>query len=171
MARKHEKFSLTYGLKTAPESYKFHLNGKMINLDYSTRSKLGYMCACGKIKEAEIELKRLLRKEEKRSALCGRCVAFHVIGGNRYVHSQDFLYNPNNRSEALAMYKKWKHYIQERDNKLPEPVRITKGYVTPYGMTKCKDVTEEFTVDLSRKRIIKVVRNPKYAMFPHLLRA
>ncbi len=171
MARKHEKFSLTYGWKTAPESYKFYLNGKIINLDFNKRNQLGYMCVCGKLKDAEDELKRLLRKEEKSSALCGRCVAFYQLGGDRYVHQQDFLYNPNNRSEALAMYKKWKHYIQERDNKLPEPVRITKGYVTPYGMTKGEDVTEEFTVDLSQKCIIKVVRNPKYAMFPNLLRS
>lgn len=70
MARRHEKFSYTYGWRTAPESYQFYLNGKLINLGCNTRNKLGYMCACGDIKKAEKELKRLLRKEEKRSSIC-----------------------------------------------------------------------------------------------------
>lgn len=171
MARKHEKFSFTHGWKTAPESYKFYLNGNIINLEYNIRNKLGYMCACGDIKKAEDELKRLLRKEEKRSGICGKCVAFYVLDGKKYVYSQAFLYNPYNRDEALSMYKQWKQYIKENDNKIATSVRITSGFVTPYGVTKGEDKTEEYTIDLSRGCLITITRNPKNVMFPILLKS
>lgn len=171
MARKHERFSYTHGWKTAPESYKFYLNGELINLDYDTRSKLGYMCACGNFKEAEKELKRLLRKEEKRSGICGKCVAFYVLNEQKYVYSESFLYNPYNRDEAMLMYKEWKHYIQACNNKIASPVRTTSAFVTPYGVEKAEDRTEEYTVDLSRGFIITVTQNPKNVMFPVLLKS
>lgn len=171
MARKHERFSYTHGWKTAPESYKFYLNGEIINLDYDIRIKLGYMCACGKFKEAEKELKRLLRKEEKRSGICGKCVAFYVLNGRKYFYSESFLYNPYNRDEAILMYKEWKHYIQAHGNKIAEPVRTTSAFLTPYGVEKAEDRTEEYTVDLSRGSVITVTRNPKDVMFPVLLKS
>lgn len=171
MARKHEKFSFTYGWKTAPESYKFYLNGKIINLDFNTCNRLGYMCCCGKVKEAENELKRFLRKEEKRSAICGKCIAFYELDGNKYFYSRDCVYKSGNLAEALRMYKEWKRYIQERDNKIAAPVRITTGFITPYGVMKGEDITEEYIVDLSRKRIITIIRNPRNVMFPFLLKS
>lgn len=171
MARKYERFSYTHGWKTAPESYKFYLNGELINLDYNTRNKLGYMCACGDIKKAEKELKRLLRKEEKRSGICGKCVAFYVLNEQKYIYSESFLYNPYNRDEAMLMYKQWKQYIKENDNKISSSVRITSGFVTPYGVTKVEDKAEEYTIDLSRGCLITIIRNPKNVMFPVLLKS
>lgn len=171
MARKHEKFSFTHGWRTAPESYKFYLNGEPINLDDNTRNKLGYMCACGEFKKAEAELKRLLRKEEKRSEICGKCVAFYVLNGKKYVYSQFFLYAPYNRDEAISMYKQWKQYIKENDNKIATSVRTTSGFVTPYGATKCEDMTEEYTIDLSRGCLITIIRNTNNVMFPFLLKS
>ena len=171
MARRHEKFSYTYGWRTAPESYQFYLNGKLINLGCNTRNKLGYMCACGDIKKAEKELKRLLRKEEKRSSICGKCIAFYVLNGQKYVYSQAFLYNPHNRNEALLTYKQMKHYIEEHDNKISSSVRTTSGFVTPYGAAKCDEVTEEYDIDLSRGCVITVTQNPKNVMFPVLLKS
>lgn len=171
MARKHEKFSFTHGWQTAPESYQFYLNGELINLDCNTRNKLGYMCACGDIKKAEAELKRLLRKEEKRSGICGKCVAFYVLNEKKYVYSQNFLYNPYNRDEALLMYKGLKHYIEGNGNKIASSVRTTSGFVTPFGVTKGEDMTEEYDIDLSRRFLITITRNPKDVMFPILLKS
>ncbi len=171
MARKHENFSFTHGWRTAPESYKFYLNGKPINLGDNIRNKLGYMCCCGDIEGAEDELKRLLRKEEKHSDICGKCVAFYVLNEKKYVYSQLFLYTPYNRDEVISMHKQWKQYIKENDNKIATSVRITSGIVTPYGAKIREDMTEEYTIDLSRGCLITILRNPQYAMFPFLLKS
>ena len=65
MARKHDKFSYSYGWRTAPEQWSFYWNGKLIQLDSDTRSQVALLMLSGKETEAEAILKRLLRKQEK----------------------------------------------------------------------------------------------------------
>lgn len=68
MSRKHENFS--YYRRGNGEwydalQYTFYLNNKKISLDYNMQNSLAYLCIQGKEKEAEDELKRILRKQEK----------------------------------------------------------------------------------------------------------
>ena len=40
MARRHENFNYDYGWRTAPEQWRFYLNGKYIPLDTQKQSDL-----------------------------------------------------------------------------------------------------------------------------------
>ena len=87
MARKHEKFSWG-GYKYAPETVQFSLNGKPLNLPEKTRNHIAYLAVCGKTNEARDELKRILRKDEKKPQIIGKCICFFKENSNDFYYTQ-----------------------------------------------------------------------------------
>lgn len=170
MARKHEEkaFSYNYGWRTAPEQWSFFYKGNRIWLDNETNSRLANMCISGKVKEAEDELKRLLRKQEKASYVAGKCICFFKKDSMEYYYTRDLMYNPNDKKHALYCYKEWKHYIENRGNTL-ETMQVTSGFVNPMGFSEGKDETPQHLIDLSRCKTVMVIKNPKNLLFPMLM--
>ena len=134
MARKHENFRWG-GYKYAPESVGFSLNGKRLNLPEEVRSRIAYLAVCGKNKEVEDELKRILRKDEKQ-----------------------LRYNPNDIQDALRCYKEWKRYIKDKNCILETGYELSEGEFNPFGENKAEHRTVTSVVDLTRCRSISVVR-------------
>lgn len=163
MARKHEKFAYDYGFRTAPEQWRFYLNEKYIPLDTQKQSDLGYMCMCGKIKEAEDELKRLLRAEEKKPRIVGKCICFFKKDSNEFYYTQQLRYNPNDIQDALRCYKEWKRYIKSKECILETGYKVTEGNFNPFGDNKTETKTVTSVVDLTRCRSISVVRENIFA--------
>lgn len=165
MSRKHENFTYNYGWRTAPEQWNFYLNGKRIRLDHETRNKLACMCLLGKAKEAEDELKRLLRKEEKQKH---DFVTFGFYGKN----SKDFYFTKQLKAhrtdqvEKLRIYKEWKRYIVDDCNERLQPFKVTTGHITPYGNAKATEEDTSVLIDTDKRGIvIKFVENSKNKMF------
>ena len=162
MARKHENFTYNYGWRTAPEQWRFYLNGKYIPLDNNTRSKLACMCLSGKVKEAEDELKRILRKEKKQPRILGKCICFFKKDSNEFYYTQQLRYDPNNIKDALRCYKEWKKYIQEKGCILETGYELSEGEFNPFGENKAEHRIVTSVVDLKRCRTINVVRETMF---------
>lgn len=162
MARKHENFTYNYGWKTAPEQWRFYLNKKEIHLDYNTRTNLANMCLTGRIKDAEDELKRMLRKEEKNPLIVGKCICFFKKDSDEFYYTQQLLYNPQNIHEALKAYKEWKRYIKEKDCVLETEYTITEGEFSPFRKNNTKTRIIENKVDLTKFKTINIVRKPLF---------
>ena len=157
MARKHENFRWC-GYKYAPESVEFFLNGNRINLPKTDRSRIGYLVICGKNKEVEDELKRILRREEKKSRVVGKCICFFKKDSDEFYYTQQLRYNPNDIKDALRCYKEWKRYIMDKNCILETGYELTEGEFNPFGENKAKTKVITSVVDLSRCRSIDVVR-------------
>ena len=157
MARKHEKFSWG-GYKYAPETVQFSLNGKPLNLPEKTRNHIAYLAVCGKTNEARDELKRILRKDEKKPQIIGKCICFFKENSNDFYYTQQLRYNPNNIQDALRCYKEWKHYIQSKDCILEVGYEVTEGEFNPFGDNKAKRRAVVSRVDLNRCRTINIIR-------------
>ena len=162
MARKHENFRWG-GYKYAPESVGFSLNGKRLNLPEEVRSRIAYLAVCGKSKEVEDELKRILRKDEKKPRIVGKCICFFKKDSNELYYTQQLRYNPNDIQDALRCYKEWKRYIKEKDCILETGYELTEGEFNPFGTNTKTTKTVTSVVDLSRCRSIKVVRESIFA--------
>lgn len=162
MARKHENFSYFYGCRTAPEQWCFYYNGNYIPLNNETRNRLVMLCILGKRKEAEDELKRLLRKEEKE---IHNYVTYGFYGknSNNFYFSRQFKAHDNNINEKLSVYREFKKYIEERDGYL-QPFIITTGYVTPKGNEILK-VNKGVLIDLERKIHIRFTEDTEKRLF------
>lgn len=163
MTRKHENFNYDYGFRTAPEQWRFYLNGKYIPLEHSTKNRLACMCLSGKIKESEDELKRILRAEEKKSRIVGKCICFFKKDSNEFYYTQQLMYNPNDIQDALRCYKAWKQYIKSKECILETGYEITEGDFNPFGDNKTETKTVTSIVDLTRCRSISVVRENIFA--------
>lgn len=83
------------GYKYAPETIGFSLNGKHLNLPEETRSNLAYLAICGRNKEVIEELKRIVRAEEKKPIIKGKCICFFAENSDKYFYTQQLLYNPD----------------------------------------------------------------------------
>ena len=112
--RKHENFHWG-GYKYAPESVGFSINGKHINFPEEERSRLAYLVVCGENEKLLIELKRVLRAEEKKPRVVGKCICFFKKDSNEFYYTQQLRYNPDNLYDALRCYKEWKRYIQSKN--------------------------------------------------------
>lgn len=156
--RKHEKFSYDYGWRTAPEQWRFYLNGKYIPLDSNTNNRLACMCLSGNVREAEDELKRILRAEEKKPRIIGKCICFFKKGSDEFYYTQQLRYNPDDLQDALRCYKEWKKYIQSKNCVLETGYVVTEGEFSPYGKSEIKKSVVTSVVDLTRCRSISVVR-------------
>ncbi len=143
MARKHENFTYNYGWRTAPEQWSFYLNGKRIRLDHENRNKLACMCLLGKVKEAEDELKRLLRKEEKQQH---DFVTFGFYGKNskEFYFTEQLQAHRTDQAEKLRIYKEWKRYIIEDCNGRLQPFTVTTGLLHHTEIQKQKKRTQVF---------------------------
>lgn len=153
MSRKHENFTYSYNYKTAPEQWCFYYNGNYIPLDSEYRNRLVILCLSGKRKEAEDELKRLLRKEEKE---IHNYVTYGFYGknSNNFYFSKQLKAHDNNINEKLFVYREFKKYIEERNGYL-QPFIVTTGYVTPNGNEKIK-MDKGVLIDLERKICIRI---------------
>ena len=158
MARKHENFNYDYGWRTAPEQWRFYLNGKYIPLDTQTQSNLACMCLSGKVKEAEDELKRILRKDEKKPRVVGKCICFFKKDSDEFYYTQQLRYNPSDIQDALRCYKEWKRYIKDKNCILETGYELSEGEFNPFGENKAEHRTVTSVVDLTRCRSISVVR-------------
>ena len=165
MSRKHENFTYNYGWKTAPEQWHFYLNNKLIQLDNSTRNELACMCISGKVKEAEDQLKRILRKEEKQNVIKRKCIAFYGKNSRQFYYTKQLAFIPGDRERALYSFKEWKRYIKKQNMQL-ETIEVTSGYITPYGVTKGKREDVKHIIDLNRKCMVNIFENPDNVCFP-----
>lgn len=163
MSRKHENFRWS-GYKYAPESVGFSLNGKHINFPEEVRSRLAYLTICGKNEELLIELKRELRKEEKKPLIIGKCICFFKKDSDEFYYTQQLRYNPDNLHDALRCYKEWKRYILSKNCILEAGFTVTEGTFEPFenGNNKPKVKTIENYIDLTRCRSINVIRRSIY---------
>ena len=114
------------------------------------------MCLSGKETEAEAELKRVLRKEEKSPRVVGKCICFFKKGSGTYYYTLQLMYKPDDLQDGLRCYKEWKRYIQSKDCMLETGYVITEGVLLDGKETVQRTVTSK--VDLTRCRSIKVVR-------------
>ena len=162
MARKHENFRWS-GYKYAPESVRFSLNGKRLNLPEEVRSKAAYLACCGKNKEVIDELKRALRKEEKQPRIVGKCICFFKKDSNEFYYTQQLRYNPNDIQDALRCYKEWKRYIESKDCILEVGYEVTEGEFNPFGDNKPTIKAVTSVVDLTRCRSIRIIRESIFA--------
>lgn len=158
MARKHENFNYDYGFRTAPEQWRFYLNGRYIPLDTQKQIDLACMCLAGNVKEAEDELKRILRKDEKKPRVVGKCICFFKKDSDEFYYTQQLRYNPNDIQDALRCYKEWKRYIKDKHCVLETGYKLSEGEFNPFGENKAKSRTVTSVVDLTRCRSISVVR-------------
>lgn len=157
MARKHENFGWR-GYKYAPESFEFFLNGRKINLSQSDKSKIAYLVVCGKTKAAEDALKHVLRKEEKKPRVVGKCICFFKKNSDEFYYTQQLRYNPSDIQDALRCYKEWKRYIKDKNCILETGYELSEGEFNPFGENKAEHRTITSVVDLTRCRSISVVR-------------
>ncbi len=165
MKRKHECFTYNYGWRTAPEQWSFYLNQKRINLNPEIRNTLACLCLSGKIKEAEDELKRLLRKEEKEMECKYITFAFFEKDSKNFFYTQDLKAKPNDIMDRLRIYKTWKEYIFKENKGYLQPFTVKTGYFSPYGNEDVK--TEGIGVEIDKNKCItiKIVKNKDNAMF------
>lgn len=157
MARKHEKFSWS-GYRYAPESFYFSLNGKAICLPHDTRTSLAYLIIAGKEKEAEDELKRILRKDEKKPQIVGNCIIFFKEDSNEFYYTKDLQYQTGDLQEALRCYKEWKHYILDRNCMLETGYTVEEGDFKPFGNNIPKRKAIISKVDLTRVGFVRFKR-------------
>ncbi len=155
MARKHDKFSYSYGWKTAPEQWSFYWNGKLIQLDSGTRSEVALLMLSGKETEAEAILKRLLRKREKEGS--DICIGFYAENSNRYYFTLQLKCGRNDMQGKLYSYKEWKHYIQSKNCYL-STYEVTRGCFIPNGKKLKEKKETQDKIDLNRAVIIRLLK-------------
>lgn len=163
MARKHDKFSYSYGWRTAPEQWKFYWNDKLIHLDRETRSSVSNLMLQGKETEAEAILKRELRKQEKEEAYI--CIGFFGKNSKQLYLTQDLRCTRNDLQGKLHAYKEWRHYIEMRDCDLALNT-VTSGYLQADGkMSEGKTEESKDIVDLKRPCIIRLIKPMEKTVF------
>lgn len=163
MARKHDKFTYSYGWRMAPEQWNFYWNNKLIHLDNDTRSTVACLMLSGKETEAEAILKRELRKQEKEDSYI--CIGFYGVNSTQYYFTQQLKCRKNDFKGKLYSYKEWKRYIESKDCDL-STYTLTSGYLTPNGkMTERKTEETHNKIDLNRPCIIKLVKQMESRVF------
>ena len=102
MARKHDKFTYSYGWRMAPEQWNFYWNNKPIHLDNNTRSTVACLMLSGKETEAEAILKRELRKQEKEESYI--CIGFFGKNSRQFYFTQQLRCSfPGNSPSVTAV--------------------------------------------------------------------
>lgn len=163
MSRKHDKFSYTYGWKTAPEQWNFYWNNKLIQLDSDMRSRVACLMLEGKENEAESILKRILRKQEKEDSYI--CIGFYGVCNSQYYFTQQLKCKRNDMQDKLYAYKEWKRYIQSKNCDLSTHT-VTSGYLTPDGkMTEGRTEETHNIVDIKRSVIIRLIKAKEDKVF------
>lgn len=155
------KYSYTYGWRTAPETYQFFCNGKRLNLSLDDKREFGYKIICGKAKEVEDELKRRVRKQQKRGNVAGWCICSCVEGSTAYYFTQDMMFfDRYNIREKLDVYKEWKHYVISQNYTLQQSrIRQTSGYIMSNGkqIGKKNEIANDEKVSSSHYGLVKIV--------------
>lgn len=165
MKRKHECFTYNYGFRTAPEQWNFFCNKKRINLDSEIRNKLACLCLAGKTKEAEDELKRLLRREEKEMECKYVTFAFFEKDSKNFFYTQDLMAKPNDLMDKLRIYKAWKEYIFKKNKGCLQPFTVKTGYISPYRNKAVKTEDTSVEIDSHKCTTVRFVENKDNVMF------
>lgn len=154
-------FSYAHGWRTAPETYKFFYNGKRLNLSLEDEREFGYKIICGKTKEVEDELKRRVRKQQKRGNVAGWCICSCVESSTVYYFTQDLMFSDRyNIKEKLGVYKEWKRYVISRNYTLQQSrIRQTSGYIMSNGeqIGKENEIANDEKVSSSHYGLVKIV--------------
>lgn len=147
MSRKHENFA--YCRKGNGEwydasQYTFYFNNKVISLDYNMQSDLAYLCVQGKKKEAEDELKRILRKQEKQK------IKFVTYGFNLEDNPKEYVWSPSpwmaaridNIQDRLRVYKRMKHdfFVKNEGYYIEHNVIVEQGSFNPFGKNNSEKI-------------------------------
>lgn len=162
--RRHEHFSWS-GYKYAPESMRFFLNGKLIDLPEDVHHEIAYLAVCGKSKEVSDELKRWLRKKEKEPRIAGKSICFFGKDSDEYYYTRDLMYKPYNIEDALYCYKRWKNYILSKNGMVNVGYEITEGQVVPGGSIKTGSHTVERKVDFSKRKSVAFINPDIYGNY------
>lgn len=146
-----------HGCRYVPESFYFSYYGNPLYLPFEKRSEIGYLVICGKKKEAEDELKRYVRKQQKASRIAGKCIAFFRENSNEFYFTKDLMYKPGNLQEALYCYKEWKNYIEKKGGMIDVGYELTQGEFSLLGKNVATKQKICRKVDLSRGKIITIL--------------
>ena len=150
MRKEKEKYSFG-GYKYAPESVKFTLNGKVLNLPEELRSTLAYKAVCGKTKEVVDELKRFVRQRRRESNIAGVAYGFYGTGSTEYYFTRDLIATETDSlAERARVYKAWKHFLKDRDCVVELPYIVEEGELAPNGIQQLKSGQVTVRVDLMR---------------------
>lgn len=134
--------------KYAPESFRCSVNGKCLDMDSQMASRLGQMVVCGRKKEAEDEIKRIVRKNrnQRRRVTFG---FFKANGSRDYMFTRELGAYDDDLQDKLRIYKRWKEYCLSRDCDLATHF-VTSGKITPDGATKGEVRESSDIVDITR---------------------
>lgn len=150
--RKHDKFTYSYGWRTAPEQWNFYHNEKLIKLDNDIRNSLACLCISGKVTEAENELKRIIRKSQTKSSKFATIGFYDTERKTEYYFTKQLLARKDNLQDMLRVYKEWKSYILNMGCQLPA---YTEGKLDGNYNTIEKQTVYN-NVDITRGLIINV---------------
>lgn len=150
--RKHDKFTYSYGWRTAPEQWNFYHNEKLIKLDNDTRNSLACLCISGKVSEAENELKRIIRKRQTKNNKYATIGFYDVERKTEYYFTKQLLARKDNLQDMVRIYKEWKSYILNMNCQLPA---YTEGKLDGKYNTIEKQTVYN-NVDITRGLIINV---------------
>lgn len=157
MRKEKEKYSFG-GYKYAPESVKFTLNGKLLNLPEELRSKLAYKAVCGKQKEVVDELKRFVRQRRRESDIVGVTYGFYGNGSTEYYFTRDLITTGTCLKDRVCAYKTWKQYLKGRDCVVELPYTVEEGELTPNGFQQLKSDPVTVLVDLTRPVTVRFLK-------------
>jgi len=150
MGKEMEHYSFG-GYKYAPESVRFTLNGKLLNLPEELRSILAYKAVCGQKKEVVDGLKRFVRQQRRESDIEGITYGFYGTGTNEYYFTRDLIIpTDSNLEDKVRAYKAWKQYLSEKDCIVELPYIVEEGEVMPNGMQSPEARLVVASVDLIR---------------------
>ena len=130
--RKHDNFTFG-GPVYAPELWNFYHNGKKIHLDSGTISTLAQYVICGNKKRAIDELKRLLRKEEKKPLKAGMMFYNECEDGRNAIWCRQLMYK--DLKTGLVNLGEWKKLL-EKEKERPS-LEKSEGYVILGEDNKC----------------------------------
>lgn len=130
----------------ASESFRCSVDGRALILD--DPSHFGYMVITGRAKEAEDEIKRIVRRSWHEPRLV--TIGFRSADNpNRFFFTRSLSASADSLSEKLDAYREWKSYLEKRGG-IVETYRVAEGSVAPggNGQPTIKTVTER--ADLTR---------------------
>lgn len=155
MARKHEKFSYTHGLRYAQEQWNFYWNEKRIRLDSDTKNSIAAHMIKGEEVKAEAILKRLLRKQEKEESYI--CIGFVGEDKSKYYFTKQLKCKRNDLHGKLYAYKQFKKFLLKNNSEVLTQT-IKSGYITPVGkeIENIKEYKEK--IDITKPCIVKLVK-------------
>lgn len=142
-----EKISYTV-YKPAPESAKFYLNEKCIDIPAETNA--GYYAAIGDHKQTIDIVKRYIRKKRKESNIV-YCYGFYYKNSNTFTFISSLYADPESLTDKLYCFKEAKRYFKEN----PTQYIVEKGKIIPGENPKKETEKQTIEIDLERPILVK----------------